>query len=332
MTFVSENARAWLLLTAPLIAGNSDDLDTKALSLKEANKLGQKLKEEGREPLDLPGPGRAQLLAKLASILSPERLESLLDRGFQLSQALEKWESRGVWVTSRDDDDYPGCFASKLGERAPILIYGCGDKSLLEKGGLAVVGSRDADDQSLNFTRSVGQLAAAADVNIISGGAKGVDRAAMEASLSSGGTAIGVLAEQLFRFAVALDCHEWIREERLALISLVDPAARFNVGNAMQRNKVIYALGDASLVVSSDVNKGGTWAGAIEQLDRFKSRTLYVRTDEGVPDGNRELQNRGARVWPQPETADELRQLLSSPEEKSDAVTTEPHLPLFAME
>jgi predicted Rossmann fold nucleotide-binding protein DprA/Smf involved in DNA uptake len=32
-------------------------------------------------------------------------------------------------------------------------------------------------------------------------------------------------------------------------------SAGFNVGNAMQRNKLIYALADASLMVSSDLNK-----------------------------------------------------------------------------
>jgi hypothetical protein len=37
----------------------------------------------------------------------------------------------------------------------------------------------------------------------------------------------------------------------------------------MQRNKLIYALADAALVVTSDFQKGGTWAGAIEQLERL---------------------------------------------------------------
>lgn len=44
----------------------------------------------------------------------------------------------------------------------------------------------------------------------------------------------------------------------------------------MQRNKLIYALADASLVVSSDLNKGGTWAGAVEQLDKLKFVPVYA--------------------------------------------------------
>ena len=221
---------------------------------------------------------------------------------------------------------------TKLQERAPTLIYGCGEKSLLQKGGLAVVGSRGADEQSLEFTQSVGELAASAGVTIISGGAKGVDRAAMQGSLEAGGAAVGVLAEQLLRLAVASDCREPIREGRLTLISLVDPSVGFNVGSAMQRNKIIYCLADAALVVSSEVNKGGTWAGAIEQLERFKSRAVYVRTNSSASDGNKELESRGALPWPQPETADELKQALKTLDPNSAASTADSHLPLFAME
>ena len=58
----------------------------------------------------------------------------------------------------------------------------------------------------------------------------------------------------------------------------VRPRAGFNVGHAMQRNKLIYALADAALVVSADFNKGGTWAGAIEQLEQLNYVPVYVRS------------------------------------------------------
>ena len=332
MNPISESTRALLLLNAPLIVGATNAESAPILSLSEFNTLARRLKEMAVEPVELLGPDRGWLLQKLSSLLAPKRLASLLDRGVQMSQALEKWNARGIWIISRTDSDYPVQLKSRLKEYAPTLIYGCGDKSLLQNGGLAVVGSRDADEQSLDFTRSVGGLAAAAGLTIISGGAKGVDRAAMQGSLEAGGAAVGVLADQLLRMTVAPDCREPIREGRLTLVSLVDPAARFSVGNAMQRNKIIYGLANAGLIVSSDVNKGGTWAGAIEQLERFKHCTIYVRDDAQVPDGNRRLLERGALPWPRPETADELKLAISAATVKSDARAAEPYLPLFAME
>lgn len=172
MNPISESTRALLLLNAPLIVGAADAESAPILSLSEFNKLARRLKEMAAEPVELLGPDRAGLLQKLSPMLSPERLESLLDRGFQMSQALEKWSARGIWITSRTDPDYPEQLKLKLKERGPVLIYGCGDKSLLRNGGLAVVGSRDADEKSLDFTQSVGHLAAAVGVTIISGGAK----------------------------------------------------------------------------------------------------------------------------------------------------------------
>jgi hypothetical protein len=44
------------------------------------------------------------------------------------------------------------------------------------------------------------------------------------------------------------------------------PTAGFSVGGAMGRNKIIYGLADFAVVVSSDFQTGGTWAGAVEAL------------------------------------------------------------------
>jgi predicted Rossmann fold nucleotide-binding protein DprA/Smf involved in DNA uptake len=52
---------------------------------------------------------------------------------------------------------------------------------------------------------------------------------------------------------------EVLLESRLVLISPYDPKSGFNVGHAMQRNKLIYALADAALVVNADEGTGGTW-------------------------------------------------------------------------
>ena len=332
MTFISEDTHVLLLLTAPLMVGTGDGAGAPVLSLSEYNKLAQRLKELAAQPVELISPARTELIRELSPLLSADRLETLLDRGFQMSQAIEKWNARGIWITSRTDADYPELLKTKLQERAPTLIYGCGEKELLQNGGLAVVGSRGADEQSLEFTRSVGQLAASAGVTIISGGAKGVDRAAMEGSLEAGGAAVGVLADQLQRLAVASDCREAIRDGRLTLISLVDPSVGFNVGNAMQRNKIIYCLADAALVVSLEVNKGGTWAGAIEQLERFKNRAVYVRTNSSSSDGNRELQSRGALPWPLPTNVEDFKQTLKTPALNAERFSPDSDLPLFAMQ
>jgi predicted Rossmann fold nucleotide-binding protein DprA/Smf involved in DNA uptake len=62
----------------------------------------------------------------------------------------------------------------------------------------------------------------------------------------------------------------------------------------MQRNKYIYALSDAVLVVDTKENEGGTWAGAQEQLKKLHYAPVY--TEQGVSsDGLDALRRLGAK-------------------------------------
>ena len=119
------------------------------------------------------------------------------------------------------------------------------------------------------------------------------------------------MADSLERAALARDNREPLMEGRLVLISPYDPTAGFNVGHAMQRNKVIYALADAGLVVTSDFEKGGTWTGAIEQLERLHFVPVFVRNGNNTGRGNAALIRQGGRPWPNPENAAELGQMLT---------------------
>jgi predicted Rossmann fold nucleotide-binding protein DprA/Smf involved in DNA uptake len=100
-------------------------------------------------------------------------------------------------------------------------------------------------------------------------------------------------------------------EDQLVLISPYDPSAGFNVGHAMQRNKLIYALADAALVVSADLDKGGTWAGATEQLEKLHLVPVFVRAGASV--GLDALAKKGALPWPDPVDADGLDAAMATP-------------------
>ena len=308
---LTSNTQAILLLTAPLVAGRGEP-SPDLLTLGEYNKLARILREKQKQPADLIGPDAQALIELCAPPFGRERLDALLGRGFLLSQAVERWNARAIWVISRADSRYPKRLKMRLKEDAPPLLYGCGEIALLEKGGLAVVGSRQVDDELISFTENVGRLAAKAHRSIISGGAKGIDRAAMHGALLGDGEVAGVMADSLERAALARDNREPLMEGRLVLISPYDPAAGFNVGHAMQRNKVIYALADAGLVVTADFEKGGTWTGAIEQLERLHFVPVFVRNGNNAGRGNAALIHHGGRPWPNPENAAELGQIITA--------------------
>lgn len=311
MPALSPNTQAILLLTAPLIAGrgsSSPDL----LSPGEYKRLARHLREIQRQPADLVSPDAVELMRACQPVVDEARLQRLLGRGFLLSQVIERWQARAIWVVSRADAEYPRRLKVRLREDAPPVIYGCGDMALLESGGLAVVGSRHVDDTLIDYTMSVGRLAARAGRTLVSGGAKGIDQAAMRGALEAGGRVSGVLADSLEKTTMNREHRNLLLDGQLVLISPYDPSAGFNVGNAMQRNKLIYALADASLVVSSDLNKGGTWTGAVEQLDKLKFVPVYVRSTGGSMPGLEALRNKGALPWPNPRDTDEFEAMLKA--------------------
>jgi predicted Rossmann fold nucleotide-binding protein DprA/Smf involved in DNA uptake len=317
---LTTNTQAILLLTAPLMVGRSE-VAPDLLTLTEYNRLARLLREKQKQPADLIGSDGGEMVTVCAGVFGRERLEGLLGRGFLLGQAVDHWSARAIWAVSRADAAYPQRLKARLREDAPPILYGCGDAALLDCGGLAVVGSRHVDEELISYTENVGKLAAQAGCTIISGGAKGIDRAAMHGALQAGGVVAGLMSDSLERGALARDNRMALMDHKLVLISPYDPAAGFNVGHAMQRNKAIYALADAALVVTSDFEKGGTWAGAIEQLEKLHFVPVFVRDGANAGKRNSALLRHGAFPWPDPADCDELSQALAK---AAEAVAAEP--------
>ena len=307
------NTQAILLLTAPLLAGGEGDV-AERLNLRGYRKLEEHLRGRGRDLADLLLDDPEEVLGE-----SPPcdigRIKDLLRRGGRLAAAVDHWSTRAIWVLSRFDEYYPHRFRTRLAGSAPPLLYGCGDRSLLNRGGLAVVGPRQADEDALRFAQWTGGLTARAGFPLISGGARGVDRGAMTGALEADGQAVGVLAGKLEKEIMTRDRRDWILGEQMLMVSPYDPGAGFHRGTAMGRNRLIYNLADAALAVEADPERGGTRAGAMNQLQANRKQPdrqvpIYVR-DIPSP-GLESLRENGAQTWPDPETADELKTILNS--------------------
>lgn len=288
----SPDTQAVLLLCG--VFDRESNTAAKPLSPSEFARVAGLLSQNGLSPAGILRPeGRDWPQQSGVAGLDTSRLERLMQRGASLGFAVDDWNGKGIWVLSPYDAAYPARLREKLGNSAPPLLYGAGEVSLLPAGGLAIVGSRDAGEESLAFARMLAERCAGEDIQVISGGAKGVDQTAIEAALEAKGQATVILADNLARSAVSGKYRKALQERRLALVSPYQPYAPFSVGNAMGRNKLIYTVADWAVVVSASAEKGGTWAGADEDL-RHAWAPLFVRTGDAAPDGNKLLISRGA--------------------------------------
>jgi predicted Rossmann fold nucleotide-binding protein DprA/Smf involved in DNA uptake len=304
----THDAQAVLLLCANL--GQRHDV-AKPLTPKQYSGLAKWLHERSLRPRDLLQDGRSALADLDLPEVARDQIERLLDRGAALAVMVERWMSSGIWILSRGDEEYPARYKTYLQHRAPPLIYGVGDRSSLQSGGLAVVGSREASREDIAFAQRVGAACADQRIPLISGAAKGIDSESMMSAMNRKGTAIGVLADNLGRAAVAPDYRKAILDGYLTLISPYEPESRWFAFTAMERNKLIYALADAALVVAWSDQEGGTWAGAVEAL-KHKQIPVYVKGLRELPAGNRKMIQSGAQEFPLEPWID-LRQLFAKP-------------------
>ncbi|MCY4013455.1 MAG: DNA-processing protein DprA [Gammaproteobacteria bacterium] len=291
--YVSRQAEAVMLLTVSF--GKSDADAPRPLTPTEWGAFASWLKDNALAPDDLLKPDLSRLLERWEHPkVTPERVQALLNRGAALGFALEKWERAGLWLLTRSDPDYPKRLKQRLGRTTPAILFGSGNAGLLNGDSVAVVGGRHADDADLAFAERLGRHVAGCGRQIVSGGAAGIDRAAMVGALEAEGTAVGVLADNLLRSATSTVYRKHLMSGDLALVSPFNPATRFHVGNAMARNKYIYCLAQDAIVVSSTPEKGGTWNGAVENL-RQGWVPLAVKRTKAPDSGNPKLVELGGR-------------------------------------
>ncbi len=176
---------------------------------------------------------------------------------------------------SADDPNLPALWKDRLGPFLPKTLFGVGELQP-NREILAIVGSRDASEADLDLARKAGAMAAQNGFTLLSGAARGIDKAAMLGALEAGGYAVGITAGALLKTARATDFVGHVEAGKLLLISRNTPEAGFTVGNAMARNKLIYLLARRTLIVCSAHGRGGTWEGAVEALKKGFGRPCVL--------------------------------------------------------
>ena len=285
--------------------------EPKPLSAKEWGRFALWMNEKSLRPVDLlAGSLDKTLTGWTDRKITIDRLEWLLGRGSALAIAMEKWSRAGIWLMTRADADYPKRLKKRLKTDAPPLLFGVGNRRLLGQVGLAVIGSRNTSAENLDYAAQLGAATAEQGFFIISGGARGVDEKSMLGALEVEGTAVGILANELLRAGTSSKYRKYLMNDSLVLISPFYPDAGFNVGNAMQRNKYIYALADAAVVVHSGT-KGGTWTGANENLKNAWV-PLWVKPTDDAEAGNKLLVEAGGQWLPAGPSPVDIKSLFSS--------------------
>ncbi|MBR7824895.1 DNA-processing protein DprA [Actinospica sp. MGRD01-02] len=224
-----------------------------------------------------------RLFAALREVAAPaEMLRAILERGWSPpdwpAQLVERLEGRragmelklpgadpmadlaaGAAVGARflipGDADWPDSLED-LGERAPFGIWMIG-RFDHRAPSVAMVGARQCTPYGALAAAKLASQLARADVAIVSGAAIGVDGASHRGALHAGGATVAVLACGIDRSYPASHT-ELIQAigQRGAVFAELPPGSRPTRFRFLSRNRLIAALGMATVVVEAAVRSG----------------------------------------------------------------------------
>lgn len=284
----NDNSLATILLTSRLL-----DSAVKPFSAKEFWELKKKLEllEQVGQPQFLLGKTADELIQVGVPQDFATRIVELFDRATAMAFELERLDGSGIRVLTPFDEEYPQAWLERLRRKtlqAPPVLYAAGALELLNRPGIGVVGSRDVSPKGQEIAQEAAERIASLERTLVSGGARGVDQLSMSAAFQAGGSVVGILADSLVRKLKKSDVRQAIYEGQTVMCTPYNPDAPFSVGNAMGRNKLIYAMADLTLVVACEPGKGGTWQGAKETLEKNFGR-VAVWQGPGEGTGNAKL-------------------------------------------
>ncbi len=243
--------RGFLLLSSHL--GNPD---RKPLTTAQLRTLADRMYFAPRTPEDRELEA-GDLMALGYSREMAQRILCLLKEENVLEHYLARAARQGCTPVTRASEGYPGILRQRLGLDSPGCLWVRGDKSILNTPAISLVGSRDLKTPNREFAEKVGYEAAMQGLTLVSGNARGADKAAQEACLKAGGQVISIVAD-------SLAAHR--ERNNVLYVSEEDFEAEFSAQRALSRNRCIHALGRMVFVAQSSYQQGGTWDGTVKNL------------------------------------------------------------------
>ena len=174
---------------------------------------------------------------------------------------------------------------------------------------VSVVGSRAAGPEGIELARRIGRALARAGAWVVSGGAAGVDAAAHAGAVEGGGRTAVILGGGLDHLYPAANRELFARvvETGGGLAAEVEDGMRAASWSFPKRNRIVAALGEATVVV-----RAGARSGALVTAQRAMrlGRPVWVAADggPGESEGLRALGEAGARTF---RSVNELVEALS---------------------
>lgn len=247
---MNQRERGFLLLTSHL-----GDPERKVLTVAQLRSLALRMRDT-EQPAESRELKESDLTRLGFDDEFAERIVSLLEQEDLLDGYLARAAAQNCVPITRVSNHYPHILRQRLGLDSPGCLWARGDVEILNTPAISLVGCRELSEPNREFAEAVGRQAAEQGLTLVSGNARGADRAAQEACLKAGGRVVSIVADGLNR----------VPPRNLLYLSEDGFDEEFTAQRALSRNRCIHALGRMVFVAQSDLQKGGTWSGTVKNL------------------------------------------------------------------
>ncbi len=180
---------------------------------------------------------------------------------------------------------------------APPVLFALGDPALLSMPAVALVGTRHATSAGLRAAERIAREGAEAGALVISGLARGIDAAAHTGALTVGGATAAVIGTGI---DIAYPADHRALQRRIATDGLLltehPPGARANRGSFPERNRLIAALAQVTIVVEAGHRSGALLTARVANTIGRSCAAVPGSFDAAACLGSNELLRDGAQV------------------------------------
>lgn len=207
-----------------------------------------------------------------------EEIVSSQDKLAEIEEHILFLEEQGIGISTILDENYPSIL-KKIGDPPPLL-YSKGEFPLKGDLFVALVGTHEATDEGKREAVLLGQAVAEKGGVVVSGLAKGIDKAAHMGAIMGGGKTYAVLGTGLNNIYPGenLALAEEITQNG-ALLTEYALNVPVTVGQLMSRNRVVVGLSQAVIVVETQKTQGAMDA-AKKASDSGKPLFVVKRGDQ----------------------------------------------------
>jgi len=218
----------------------------------------------------LPGVGPADFARRVREAGTPSAALARCDASrvedarARADRALARGSASGAECVPAEDRRYPRAVRDL--RAVPPVLWMRGAPGLAAVRSVAIVGTRTASNTGLRVARALAAACAESGINVVSGLALGIDGAAHQAALEVSGSTVAVLGTGV---DVPYPPRHRALQERVGrdglLLSEVLPGERGHAGTFPQRNRLIAALAEVTVVVEAGRESGALITARVAQ-------------------------------------------------------------------